>query len=192
MAGGQRRLESQYAEHEGKYLMALVIGTPIILGLFMFLLFGVRWSHETRKIRQDPRRSERVCACRRDYRKEHGALPESFAELRAFAIEKEEYDVFAMTFEEITTLIKEDAVTGEGFSAPIDPWKREYRYFKVSDDRAAVVSGGRNRKIETSLDYLSAASSDATYKTKKKNVFSLAPEEDDWIYVVGAWRTEEE
>lgn len=102
-----------------------------------------------------------------NYREEHGAFPESVEELRAFA--------------------GENSVTEKGALPREDPWGEEYRYFRVSDDRAAIVSGGGNRKIETGLDDLSAESTDAAME----EIFFIG-EKDDWIYLVEPWWEAEE
>ena len=175
MAGGQRRLENLYAQFEGKYLMAFVFGGMVVTGLIVFLFGGVYIPAQQKK--DDKACNDLIAIARiaNTFSKEHGAFPESFAELQAFA--------------------EGNSVAEEKVFPRKDPWKREYRYFRASDDRAAVVSGGRNRKIETSLDGMSAPSKDMANKTVYEDIFfcgPYSPEEDDWIYLAGSWQTEEE
>lgn len=170
MAGGQRRLEDLYAEYEGKSLMAFVFGGMAIIGLIVFLFAGIYIPAKQKKENQACDDLIAIARIANTFSKEHGAFPESLGDLQAFS--------------------EGNSVTEEEAFPRKDPWKREYRYFRVSDDRAAVVSGGRNRRIETTLDDLSGGAIDKAFEIKDENIFIYSPEEDDWIYVVGSWRIE--
>ncbi len=152
--------------------MKIVFLTAIMCGAVIFLFIGIILPMSQKKISKTRNDLVSFGQLADDYRKEHGAFPESVEELRAFA--------------------GGNSVAEKGAFPREDPWNREYRYFKVSDDRAAIVSGGSDRKIETNLDNLSAGSTGLAMERMMGIRFLYNPEEDDWIYLAGSWRTEEE
>lgn len=166
---GQRRLESQYAKYEGTYQMLFVylsLGTLAIIG---FIFIGIIAPAREKRDNQALEDLEVLARAANLYRDERGVFPESLEEL--------------VTFSPVHWAEKGKAPSLK------DPWKREYYYFKVSDDRAVFASSGRNRKLDLDRTDLSPPPEDGKgiHKLRDSNIFSYAPYPDDWIILAGSW-----
>ncbi len=104
------------------------------------------------------------------YSESLGEFPDSFGRLRAFARDSSEFPT-PNTFPEN------------------DPWKRDYIYFNITDERVALASAGRNGKLDIELDVLSAPVTNEIWKTDSESIFIYvyAGKGDDWIYLAGSW-----
>lgn len=98
------------------------------------------------------------------YKQEEGAFPDSLKQLDRFL--KGAFEV------EFPTLPR------------IDPWKHEYEYFRVSENRAGIVSKGRNGSLDTTLDLLSTASVEKPLASGEDTRYLLTKRKDDWIYIL--------
>lgn len=98
------------------------------------------------------------------YEQEEGAFPDSLEQLDRFL--KGSFEV------EFPTLPR------------IDPWKHEYEYFRVSENRAGIISKGRNDSLDTTLDFLSTTSVERPLASREDKRYWLTKRKDDWICIL--------
>jgi hypothetical protein len=171
---GQRRLENQYVKYEGKFL-----------SIFLFLLFFVVvMSFVTFFVSRNIFAPARKGGVARDdlivlaraanlYRNDQGAFPENMEELVAFS------RTHGRALERRLFLT--------------DPWNRAFRYFKVSDEQAAFVSSGPNRRLDFDMKTLSSPLEDGKDISvlHDGNIFIYKSGSDDKVILAGSWPSNE-
>jgi hypothetical protein len=166
---GQRRLESLYAKYEGKYLMLFVFLPAVTITVIMVVLFGVIAPAMAKKDSQARADLNALAQKANLYRDARGEFPVSMDELMDFS----------------------HAHWAERRNKPsrIDPWEQEYYYFRISDERAALVSSGPNRTLDLDLNDLSPPSQDAEQfiRPRGDGIFAYYAGSDDWVVLAGSW-----
>lgn len=170
---GQRRLESQYAKYEGKFLMLFVfltMGTAAFIGLVFVEIYIPAKQKKEQQARAD---LEVLAQAANAYRYERGAFPDSI--------------------EELVTLSHARRAEGENALSLKDPWKQKYYYFKVSDAQAVCASSGRNRRLDLDLKDLSPPSEydEHCIRARGDEIFTYSGDYDDWVILAGSWPSSE-
>jgi hypothetical protein len=174
---GQRRLESLYAKYEGKYQMLFVflsLGTLVIIVIIVFAFVEIYIPTMQKKEVRAREDLEVLARAAKLYRNACGAFPESL--------------------EELAPLLQAHKAEEENAPPSKDPWKREYYYFKISDERAVFVSSGRNRKLDLHLEDLLPLSQEREQFIRARGdgflTYSAPATYDDWIVLAGSWPSE--
>lgn len=110
------------------------------------------------------------------------------ADLRAIAqltiVYKQEEGAFPDSLEQLDRFLKGSFEVEWPILPRIDPWKHEYEYFRVSENRAGIVSKGRNGSLDTTRDFLSTASAKWPLDSREDKRYLLTKRKDDWIYIL--------
>lgn len=167
---GQRRFENNYVKYEAKFLAWHVFGWAGIFAAVLLMFVHVilpAMNRKTKQVRAELKAMARVALF---YSESLGEFPDSFGRLRAFAKEASEFPVPSAFPQN-------------------DPWKRDYTYFNITDERVALASAGRNGRLDIELDVLSAPVKNEMWKTDSESIFIYvyAGKGDDWVYLVGVW-----
>ena len=167
MATGRSPADN-YVKYEAKTLTWLVFGwagiTVVVVLMAVHIVFPLM-NRKTNRVRAELKAMALIANL---YNRENGAFPRSFEELEASAGRPSNENANEL--------------------ARRDPWGRDYYYFNISEERVAVASAGRNGKLDTEFDVLSAPAKNEIWKTDSESIFIYyAVQGDDWIYLAGAW-----
>ena len=171
MDGGRHRSKGRDKKMTALRATILVYSVGILSGLFILAVMGLIVFAQMQGgfVRAT---LSAMAHTTNTYKENFGVLPPSIMELEPF-----------------TTIFLFDQ---EEKQLPKDYWSQDYLYFRISDEKAAVISLGKNGKLDTDIEGLSDLRGGRVSETGYKNVFLLDAAGDDWVYLAGSWRTEEE